>query len=156
MQDGEPSATGALRIDNEHATLSAILERLAAICAIANADACATSCPVGWQDKCSSDLESLVATLAAYMHEHFHYEERQMDECGAEEQFIEHRSEHRRIAAQVESIIDRHRRAEFDVVATALILRDSLSRWLQEHIERYDEVLTVFMDRSSDIDEFLD
>jgi hemerythrin-like metal-binding protein len=156
MHSDELSPPGALRIDNEHATLSRMLERLAAICVIANAEACATACPLGWQDNCSSDLESVVAALTAYMHDHFHYEEEQMDECVVEEQFLEHRNEHRKIAAQVESIIDRHRRAELDPMATAAILADTLSRWLQDHIENYDEVLTVFLDGGSSDQNLID
>jgi len=156
MQDDEPSPPGALRIDQEHATLTRMLDRLASICVIANAEACAAACPLGWQDKCSSDLESIVSALTAYMHDHFHYEEEQMDECVVEEQFLEHRNEHRRITAQVETIIERHRRAELDSVATTAILADTLSRWLQDHIENYDEVLTVFLDGSSESQDLVD
>lgn len=148
MQSHEPIPSGTLRIDQEHATLSRMLERLMAICAIANADACADRCPLGWQDKCSSDLESVVAALIAYMHQHFHFEEEQMDDYVVEEQFLDHRGEHRKIAAQIDSIIERHRRAELDSVATVAILADCLSQWLQDHIESYDEVLTVFLDNS--------
>lgn len=153
MRYDDVDVTGALRIDSEHATLSRMLENCAAICAIANAASCATACPVGWQDKCASDLATLVGALTAYMHQHFQFEERQMDECVVEEQFLEHRDEHRRIAAQVESIIARHRQAELDVVATAAILGESLSRWLQEHIERHDQVLAAFIDCGAASDE---
>ena len=144
--------TGTLRIDHEHATLKGIIERLEATCAVVNGAGCA-GCPLALREKCAADVGQVMSTLAGYMHDHFRYEERQMDDCLADDQFAEHRQEHRKIAAEVQAAIDGHGRAALDPGMTARALAASLAEWLQDHVENQDSVLAVFIGEAAGCEE---
>ena len=150
------ATTGALRIDHEHEMLTGIVERLEATCAIVNGAGC-TGCPLAWREKCAADVWQVMNSLAAYMDDHFRYEERQMDELISDDQFIEHRNEHRKISAQVQAAIDHHGREGLNPGAAAKVLAASLADWLEDHVERQDAVLAVFIgDGDTPDDEYFD
>lgn len=134
--------TTTLRIDHEHEILTGIIECLEDTCSIANATAC-TGCPLVWREKCADEVWRVMNALASYMQEHFRYEEAQMDGCLVEDQFVEHRHEHRKITAQVQAAIDGHNRKVLEPGAAARALAASLTNWLDEHVEEQDALLAV-------------
>jgi len=144
--------SGTLRIDHEHEMLTGIIERLESTCAIVSQAGC-SGCPLTLREKCAADVWLVMNTLAAYMHDHFKYEERQMDDCVADDQFIEHRNEHRKIAAQVQAAMDSHGREGLDPGAAAKILAASLSEWLRDHVEEQDSILAIYIGNADGSDD---
>jgi hemerythrin-like metal-binding protein len=140
--------TGVLRIDREHETLSEMLEHARAICEIANADSC-LGCTRVWRFRCSSRTEMLVETLAAYMSEHFKYEEEQMDGAVPHDHMVAHRGAHNEISAHVRQVLQHCRREDNPAVSVRFLI-GVLTDWLANHAREHDLVLAAFIGKDSE------
>jgi hemerythrin-like metal-binding protein len=130
-----------------------MLDRAEDICVIANAADC-TGCTLAWRHGCATTAELLIESLSVYMREHFKYEEQQMDWSVPHDHVNDHRRAHNEIAARVQEVVDRCRKAD-NPASAARDLVSLLSQWLCDHAERHDVVLATFIGDSEDADEFL-
>lgn len=146
-------ATGILRIDREHETLTSMLGRAERICAIANAIDC-MGCTLAWRHRCATDAGLLIESMFIYMREHFKYEEQQMDWSVPHDHVKEHRKAHDEISVRVEEVVKQCRDSG-NPVASVRSLVDVLSHWLDNHSQQHDAVLATFVGGDDEPDEFL-
>jgi hemerythrin-like metal-binding protein len=137
----EPLSTGIALIDNEHAYLLTLLERLRTLC-VRTEEPCHT-CTREQLSQCDGALTALFAEVLDYMVGHFRSEEALMLQHQLPAAFRHaHAEEHANIGQRLQSLISR---SPHQIVVKPAEFYHTLHAWLEDHIKNADMQIVDYL-----------